>query len=233
MNTIAFIFARGGSKGLPRKNILSMGGKPLLAHAINSAMQVNDISEVFVSTDDDEIAKVAKDYNSKVINRPKELAQDESPEILSWKHAINYIHDKGYICDKFLSLPPTAPLRNSEDIQSCLDLLDDQADLVITITESQRSPFFNMVTLDDNDYVKLFATSDEKYSRRQDAPKNYDITTVAYVARPDYIMDAENLYDGRVKAVYVPRERAIDIDTELDFFIADAMYSRGKNNGSK
>ena len=70
-------------------------------------------------------------------------------------------------------------------------------------------------------------------SRRQDAPKNYDITTVAYVSRPDYIMDAENLYDGRVKAVYVPRERAIDIDTELDFFIADAIYNRGKNNGSK
>ena len=171
MNTIAFIFARGGSKGLPRKNILPLRGKPLLAHAINSAMQVNDISEVFVSTDDDEIAKVAKYYNSKVINRPKELAQDESPEILSWKHAINYIHDKGYICDKFLSLPPTAPLRNSEDIQSCLNLLDDQADLVITITESQRSPFFNMVTLDDNDYVKLFATSDEKYFKKTGCSK--------------------------------------------------------------
>ena len=229
MKTFAFIFARGGSKGLPGKNLLNLGGKPLIAHSIMIAKDIDKISRIFVSTDSQEIAEVGIEYGAEVINRPSELAQDDSPEWSSWLHAINWLEDRGEFFDCFVSLPATAPMRNKSDVIKCIDLLDKQTDIVVTISESSRSPYFNMVKKDRH-YIKLLIDSEKSYSRRQDAPQIYDMTTVAYVARPNFIKNNNNIFDGRVKASIVPKKRAVDIDDEIDFKMAELLMKVDQGN---
>ncbi len=225
MKTYAFIFARGGSKGLKGKNIKKLCDKPLLAHSIDIAKSIDKISKVFVSTEDEDIQKVAIEYGAKVIIRPKELATDTSPEIDSWKHAINYLTDLGDSFDRFISLPTTSPLRTKDDVERAMDSLAESSDIVVTVSESHRNPFFNLMKFNGDGYLETFS-KDKLVQRRQDAPKCYDLTTVAYVTRPEYILKNSNMFDGNVSAVNVPFERAIDIDTEVDFYIAEALMKR-------
>lgn len=223
--TFAFIFARGGSKGLPGKNIKELGGIPLLAHGIRLAQSMDRIEQVFVSTDCDEIAEVARRFGAAVIERPAELASDTASEWHAWQHAINQLRvDQGLDFDVFLSLPATSPLRNRDDVQACLDALDEQVDAVITVSPSARSPYFNMVSTNEDGYARVVLGAAE-FKRRQDVPVVYDITTVAYVARPDFILTHERLFAGRVRPVVVPKERAVDIDDEFDFKMAQALYT--------
>jgi N-acylneuraminate cytidylyltransferase len=224
MNTFAFVFARGGSKGVPGKNIREMCGKPLLAYSIEVAQQIEEISQIFVSTDDTKIANIAE-----VIMRPDELAQDNSPEWMAWIHAIKYLQDQGRNFERFVSLPTTSPMRNKEDVINCLNLLDSETDFVVSMTETNRSPFFNMVCEVDG-YINLLVENKNQYSRRQDVPKAYDMTTVAYIARPEFILNNNRIFDGRVKSGLIPNERAFDIDTELDFKIVELlMREQGEN----
>ncbi|MDG2228532.1 MAG: acylneuraminate cytidylyltransferase family protein [Gammaproteobacteria bacterium] len=227
MSTIAFIFARGGSKGLPRKNIMELDGKPLLRHSIDVAKEIDEIEDIYVSTDDEEIASIARSARVNVINRPSELAKDDSPEIYSWKHAIQSVNSRENICSKFVSIPTTAPLRKASDIKACMDLFDESTDVVITATESARSPYFNMITIDDNDDAKLFTSESDTFSRRQDVPKTFDVTTVCYVSRPEFILSCTNIFEGKVKAVKIPKERSIDIDDKLDFLVAEMVLKSG------
>jgi len=229
VKTYAFIFARGGSKGVPRKNIRELNNKPLIEYSIEVAKEIDEISSIFVSTDDVEIANIAKKLGVEVIPRPKGLAQDNSPEWLAWKHAVQWVYKSKGQFDKFVSLPTTSPLRNDKDVKGAINLLKDETDIVITITDTTRSPFFNMVKVDNDNYAKLLVESDNIFTRRQDAPKAFDMTTVAYVSSPEFILRNNNLFDGRVKAYKVPNERAIDIDTELDFSIAEFLIKEGKN----
>ena len=225
MKTYAFIFARGGSKGLKGKNIKKLCDKPLLAHSIDIAKSIDEISKVFVSTEDEDIQKVAIEYGANVIIRPKVLATDTSPEIDSWKHAINYLTDLGDSFDRFISLPTTSPLRSKDDVERAMDSLAESSDIVVTVSESHRNPFFNLMKFNGDGYLETFS-KDKLVQRRQDAPKCYDLTTVAYVTRPEYILKNSNMFDGNVSAVNVPFERAIDIDTEVDFYIAEALMKR-------
>ena len=224
MKTFAFIFARGGSKGLPKKNILNIGGLPLIAHSILSAKNNLMIDDVFVSTDSNEIAKVSTSFEAKVIRRPKELAQDDSSEWLAWIHAINYVHDQGYKFNRFISLPPTAPLRADEDINKCLLALEGNVDMVITVTPANRNPSFNMVKRDAKGISELIIKSD--IVRRQDALLVYDMSTVAYVTTPDYILSKKNLFEGNTYSVIIPKDRAVDIDDEVDFILAERLFER-------
>jgi N-acylneuraminate cytidylyltransferase len=227
MRTFAFIFARGGSKGLPRKNILELGGKPLIAHSIEIAKKVSQIEQVFVSTDDQEIAEISNRYSAITINRPVELATDNSPEWLSWQHAVEFVIERFGDFERFLSLPATAPLRNIDDVQSCLDLCKTDSDFVVTMTESNRSPWFNMVNKDINGRVNLLLKDfGDQLKTRQSAPKTFDMTTVAYVTSPSFILKNSCFWDGTVIGVEIPPDRAIDIDTKLDFEIANFLYSR-------
>jgi CMP-N-acetylneuraminic acid synthetase len=234
-HVVAGIFARGGSKGVPRKNVRLLGGKPLIAWAIEAARASTLISRVIVSTDDQEIAAVACRFGAEVpFLRPAELARDDSPELLAWQHAIRWID--GVVgsprCDVFVSVPATSPLRAVEDIDACvLSLLDGDADAVIAVKAAERSPYFNMVTMDPAGYVKLVIPPATDVSRRQDAPAVYDITTVAYAVRPAYVLSARSILQGRVRAIIVPAERALDIDSELDFAIAECLIGRRAQRG--
>jgi len=222
MKTFAFIFARGGSKDVPGKNIRNLGGKPLLAHSIMIAQNIDEISRIFVSTDDQDIAEVGIKYGAEIIERPVELAQDDSPEWLSWLHAIKWLEARGEFFDCFVSLPTTSPLRNKTDVVNCINLLDKQTDIVVTISETSRSPYFNMVNKEE-DYIKLLIEGEKSFSRRQDVPIAYDMTTVAYVAHSDFIKNNNKIFDGRVKAALIPKERSVDIDDEIDFKMAELL----------
>jgi CMP-N-acetylneuraminic acid synthetase len=226
MKAVAFIFARGGSKGLPGKNIRPLGGKPLIVWSIEHALAVKRIERVIVSTDSEEIADVARAYGVEVpFIRPAELAGDKSPEWLAWRHALNFLLEtSGALPDAMVSVPTTAPLRLPVDIENCLNLYEKgDADMVITVTEAHRSPYFNMVTNNTDGTVGLVIPPQSTIARRQDAPIVFDMATVAYVARPEFVMTHNALFEGRVKSVLVPTERAIDIDTLLDFQMAECL----------
>lgn len=225
MDVYAFIFARGGSRGLPGKNIKLLGDLPLLAHSIKIAQQLETVKKVFVSTDSDEIAHIAEEYSAELIKRPDALASDTASEWLAWQHAIVYLQKRGDYFDVFLSLPTTSPLREKKDIEACLAVFSHETDMVITVTPSARNPYFNMVSRQEDGTSKL-ANSDVTVRRRQDAPSMYDITTVAYVSRPSYILQNDNLFNGRVKSIIIPKERAIDIDDAYDFMIAETIYNQ-------
>ena len=229
MKTFAFIFARGDSKGVPGKNIRNLAGRPLLAYSIIMAQNIDEISRVFVSTDNQDIANIGIKYGAEIIDRPVELAKDDSPEWLAWRHAIEWLENREEYFDCFVSLPTTSPLRNESDVIKCLNLLDKQTDIVVTMTNASRSPYFNMVSEQDG-YIKLLVENESKYSRRQDVPIAYDMTTVAYVTRPDYIKNNNKVFDGQVKASIVPKERAVDIDDEIDFKIAEMLMMEIKEN---
>lgn len=231
MRTVAFIFARGGSKGLPGKNLLLLGGRPLIAHSIDVAKKVVNPDDVYVSTDSEEIASVARDNDAKVIPRESQLAADDSPEWDAWVHAVEWVLAHVGPFDRFLSLPPTAPLRSDSDVESALQALDNWNDFVVTTTKATRSPWFNMVQ-DTRDGLRTVLDGGEnRIARRQDAPTVYDLTTVAYVTRPQFILENKSFWDGRVTGVDIPPERAVDIDSQLDLDFAEFLMSRRPEGG--
>ena len=149
MKAFAFVFARGGSKGFPGKNVHIFGGKPLIAWSIECAQSVPSIRNVIVSTDSEEIAAIARSYGASVpFMRPSELASDESPEWLSWQHALSYLRESNLgIPDVMISLPATAPLRSVFDVENCLsEYSKGGSDVVVTVTDSLRNTYYNMVT---------------------------------------------------------------------------------------
>ena len=228
MEIVALIFARGGSKGLPGKNIRPFGGNPLIAWSIEHALAVKRIARVIVSTDSEAIASVARDHGAEVpFMRPAALAQDDSPEWLAWRHAINYLRETTEeMPEVMVSVPATAPLRLPLDVENCLDEYEGGgADIVITVTDARRNPYFNMVTINPDNTVHLVSPPQLPLIGRQQAPVVYDIATVCYAASSEFVMTHDSIFEGRVKAVHVPPARGLDIDTLLDFQIAESVLN--------
>lgn len=224
MKNIAFIFARGGSKGLPGKNIKHLDGKPLLQYSIETAKASPSVSDVFVSTDDDQIKACAIAAGATVIDRPVELAGDKSPEWLAWRHAIEWVKEHYGIFDNFISLPATSPLRSVEDVEAAIAMRSDvEADICISVTPASRSPYFNMVKLSTQNITELVIKPEGDVFRRQDSPEVYDITTVVYVADPNFILNEYGIFSGKVTSIVVPKERAVDIDDIYDFYMAESL----------
>ena len=230
MKTFCYIFARGGSKGLPGKNIKNLLNKPLITYSIMMAKTIDEIDKCFVSTDCEEIANISQSNGAIIIKRPADLSQDNSPEWKAWEHAINWTYERYGSFTKFLSLPATAPLRSKNDVLKCLNAIESERDVIITMTEASRNPWFNMVRVNENHCIDLVLKSKNKISRRQDAPQVYDLTTVAYVLNPEFILNNNSIWNGNVKGILVPKERAIDIDNEFDFRVAE-MLLEGQSNG--
>jgi N,N'-diacetyl-8-epilegionaminate cytidylyltransferase len=227
---LALICARGGSKGVHKKNIRSLGGKPLVGWSIDIAKRCGAIDRIVVSTDDDEIAEIARAVGAEVpFMRPSELALDYSPEWLAWQHAIREIENiDGFRADYLVVLPPTSPFRSVEDLCKSISLIHESAaDIVISVTASGRNPYFNMVELDGSGFASLCKRQDVRITRRQDAPRVYDITTVLYAAKTAYVKSASGVFDGKVKVVEIPEIRALDIDTELDLKFAEFLFNEG------
>ena len=229
----AFIFARGGSKGVPRKNLQMVGGLTLVARAIVTAQQTPGIDRVIVSTDDAEIAAQAEEYGAEVPElRPDHLAHDGASELDAWKHAISWFLDNTGQpnFDIFVSVPPTAPLRTPEILRRCMDLLNADCDMVVTGSASARHPAFNMISRDVHGLVRVAHPVAAGVTRRQDVPPLYDLTTVAYVSRPRHILKIGSVLEGRVKMLEVDRRSAIDIDDEFDLKVAQLLYDEEGNH---
>ena len=228
MEYVVLICARGGSKGLPNKNIKLLNGIPLISWSIRVAKQLKQVSKIIVSTDSIEIAEIAKKEGAEVpFIRPADLSQDNSSEWLVWRHTLDYLKKINYPLNGLIVLPPTAPLRDIEDINNCTTIFEQgDSDLVITITNSQRSPYFNMVTVDEDNYSSLVLPPNDQIYRRQDTPAVFDMTTVAYIANPKFIYENNDMWNGRIRGVHIPPERAIDIDTIFDFEIAEYLVSK-------
>lgn len=229
--TLGAVFARGGSKGVPGKNLRLVGGRSLVAHAVDAARGVPAIDRVIISTDDASIRAAALGVGAEApFVRPDSLATDSAPEWLAWRHALLECERLGFgggRIDTLVSVPTTAPLRRTEDISAAISKLHEGGfDLVLSATPSKKSPYFNMV-LEEGGTVRVVASRpDGQPMRRQDAPPTYDITTVAYAAHRDYVVDSPSLFSGRVGAIIVPEETAIDIDTEFDLELAQWLWQR-------
>lgn len=229
MKTYAFIFARGGSKGLPGKNIKKLAGKPLLQYSIEIAEASSLIDKIFVSTDDEKIAEIARSCGAIVIERPFELAQDDTPEWLAWRHAIEWVTLYYGAFDSFVSLPATSPLRSVGDVEKAILKRQQQnSDICIAITPASRSPYFNMVKLNKDGFVELVSTPKNEFTRRQDAPLIFDITTVVYASTASFILENYGLFSGTVTSIEVPKSRAVDIDDIYDFKMAETILQESK-----
>lgn len=214
---------------MPGKNIKPLGGVPLIGWSINIAKQLDRVSRIIVSTDSEEISTIAKEFGAEVpFVRPEHLARDDSSEWLTWRHAVDYMRDNDEEAESVVVLPATSPLRSVDDVNSCIDAFEDsEADVVITVSKATRSPYFNMVMNDKDGYASLVVSPKDKITRRQDSPEVYDMTTVAYVVSANFIQNNNGIFDGRVKSVDIPRERAVDIDDLMDFKIAELMLENG------
>jgi N-acylneuraminate cytidylyltransferase len=228
MKTIAFIFARGGSKGIKNKNLKNFLGESLLERTIKFAIKNNIFNRIVLSSEDKKILSVGEKYNLDLINRPKNLASDDSPEWLSWKHAIKFIYKRGILFDLMVVLPCTSPLRTRQDLFKCVYAMNSKVDVVTTIARSNHHPSFNMVVNNKNNYINIYSKEKNFFFRRQDTKPIFNLTNSIYVTRPNYVLGKKNMFAGRVKGIEIPQERSIDIDNMFDFCFAEEMFKKLK-----
>ena len=222
MITIATICARGGSVGLPGKNIRLLQGKPLIAHTIEQALDCDQIDHVFVSTDCPDIASVAEKYGALVpFLRPARLATSTSGKHPVVMHLAQWVRDNYCAFDRIIDLDPTSPLRSIDDINACLRLLDSATDTVITAYEAEKNPYFNMVETSHDGTVQLSKRSHQQILSRQESPRVYAMNASIYCWHSHTLKCG--LWGGRTKMHIMPRIRSIDIDELLDFALVDLI----------
>lgn len=221
---LAIIPARGGSKGVPRKNIRLLAGKPLIVWTIDEAKKSKYIDRFILSSEDDEIIKIAREYGCEVpFKRPIELAQDDTPGIEPVIHAINTLEDK---YDYVVLLQPTSPLRTVEDIDGCIQhCIMTEAPACVSVTEAQQSPYW-MYKLDDDMKLNPFVQNDEKINRRQNLPKVYVLNGAIYVAESGFIMETKSFLTEETVGYRMSDENSVDIDTEMEFAYCKCLIKR-------
>jgi CMP-N-acetylneuraminic acid synthetase len=223
--TIATICARGGSVGVPGKNIKPLLGKPLICHTIEQALVVQDIDRVFVSTDSEAIAEVARGAGAEVpFLRPAELATGSASKLAVIHHLVEWIEENVTPVSRIVDLDPTSPLRSLTDIKTCLAMLDDQTDVVITAYESDKNPYFNMVEMQPDGNIRLVKPLEGGVVARQAAPKVYSMNASIYCWHRQTLN--KGLWDGRTRLHVMPRERSVDIDDPIDFHIVELLMKQ-------
>lgn len=223
---VCVIPARGGSKGVPRKNIKPLAGKPLIAYTIEQSLQSKYIDRTIVSTEDSEIADISKQYGAEVpFMRPDALAGDQVATVDVLLQAINWLEEEDkYNFDILVLLHTTTPLRAVKDIDSCIKMLvEAKADNVFSVTEAHRNPYFNMVEVDDNGIATLAKKGD--FTTRQSAPKVYDMNSSIYVWCKDVLKNEKKIFLKKSHIYVMPKERSIDIDDNFDFKIAEFLIT--------
>ena len=226
MLTIATICARGGSQGVPGKNIRPLLGKPLIAYTIQHALDHPLIDRVFVSTDSADIAEVALAAGAEVpFLRPSTLAANSSPKHPVVEHLVDWVVTNVGQVERIVDLDPTSPLRDVSDITSCLDLLDENTDVVFTCYMADKNPYFNMVELRaDDEYVQLVKSLPVGVTSRQEAPKVFSMNASIYCWH--YRSLGLGLWNGNARVHVMPRDRSIDIDEEIDFKIVEMLMRK-------
>jgi len=226
---LGVIPARGGSKGIPRKNIKVLKGKPLIAYTIEVAKQSSLISHLIVSTDDKETAEIARAYGAEVpFLRPKELARDKTPGLPVIQHAIRFMEGKlGTEFDYVVILQPTSPLRTVEDIDKTIQLLiDTGADSAVSLVETEASSHPMKMKKLDGSRVLPYSIAEPEGIRRQDLPTVYKRSGAVYAQTRKLVIDKGMLYGDHIVGHVVPQERSIDIDDEFDWIRAEYMLEK-------
>ena len=231
-NIVCVISARGGSKGLPNKNIKNLLGKPMIAWSIEQALSCSYIKKVIVSTDSEEIASQAVKYGAEVpFFRPKELSSNHAGKWIVWKHALENI-EKIYQEEVsiYVDLDCTSPLRDVEDIYRAIDQYkSSKVDAVFTICEARKNPYFNMVEELDGNLV-ISKKLAKEIIRRQDAPKVFETVASIYVLSPNYLRIGNGLLSGNTEGYLIDHEKSIDVDDKFDFEMVEFLMKRKYKN---
>ena len=227
---LCVIPARGGSKGLPGKNLRELAGLPLIAHTIKCAALIENVARVVVSTDSDEIADVARSFGADVpFRRPAPLASDTAPMWPVVQHALEQVAGHSTtMFDGVLLLDPTSPGRLPSDVEGAFAALasDPDADGIVGVSEPSFSPYWHMVVR-DGPYMRDLIPGAAEFVRRQDLPVTYRINAMLYVWRPEFVRRAEQWRSGRTIPYVLDDERAIHIDTADQFELATLLLDRG------
>ena len=224
---IALIPARGGSKRIFKKNIKLLAGKPLIAYTIEASLNSKLINKTIVSTDDEEIADVAKDYGAEVIMRPKELSDDDSPTEQAMLHVVEQLEKDGCKVDYIVLLQPTSPLRGTEIIDKGINLiLESDVDSLLSVCEVQH---YYLLGYFDKGYYKL------EYDKRpfsHTMPKKYKENGAIYITKKDFFIKNKNRIGGKIKAIVMNELDSIDIDDKGDFDLVERIILNAKSNNS-
>lgn len=222
-DVLTLIPARGGSKGLPGKNIRPFLGKPLIARSIDAARDSGVAGRIVVSTDDREIADVSLAHGAEVpFMRPVDIAADASPVLAAALHAVDwFIEHENWEARWLLLLQPTSPLRTAEDIQQAFQLLEPtDADAVVGVSETKSHPFW-VKTLTSEGFLRPFVEGQTAPGRRQDLPPAFALNGMLYLVRVSTLREEGAFCPRRTLPLVIPSSRAFDIDTEQDFLIAE------------
>ncbi|MBF0479339.1 MAG: acylneuraminate cytidylyltransferase family protein [Candidatus Omnitrophica bacterium] len=231
---LATIAARGGSKGVPQKNIRPLMGKPLIGYTIEQALQCPLINEVIVTTDSVEIAETAKSFGAKVpFLRPAELATDAAGKLPALQHAVQYaIKEMKLNPEYVVDLDPTSPLRLLEDIAGCIALIQKgNCDSVITGYRSNKNPYFNMVEINEAGFAEVSKNAGSVILGRQSAPIVYAMNASIYVWKTEVLLNQKSIISGKVKLYEMPQDRSIDIDSLVDFKIVELLLKEKVSHG--
>ena len=223
---LAIIPARGGSKRLPRKNILDLNGKPLIAYSIKAGLKSKYIDKVMVTSDDDEILSISKHYGANTIQRPIELANDTATTFDAIKHTIDNCETYDYI----VLLQATSPLRDEKHIDEAIELLESKkADAVVSVCEMDHSPLWSN-TLDESLSMKGFLKDEVLNTRSQDLENYYRLNGAIYICKTHKLLEEKSfMLKNDIFAYVMDRESSIDIDEEIDFRMANMLAEMVEN----
>lgn len=231
MKPICFIPARGGSKGIPKKNIKILGDKPLIVHTIESALNSNIFDHVIVSTDDEEIAQVSKHCGAEVpFMRPSGLANDTTSTDEVLIHGINSLFSLGYKFEIVALRDCTVPFIDASDMKGAIDLLQkSDCDAVFAAIRAHPNPYFGMMEITSEGYLEMSKSAGSQVLRRQDAPIVYDVDGlfVFYVKK---FLENRKIYSSKVLPYEISKENGHMIDFEFDFKVAELLYNYGKRS---
>lgn len=228
MKALIVIPARGGSKGLPGKNIKNLRGKPLINYTVDAARAVFDDAIICVSTDDLGIKKEVERTGLKVpFLRPAELAQDTSGTQDVLIHAMDWYQQNGYKPDVIILLQPTSPFRRPEHIKEALGLFDSNCEMVVSVKETKANPYY--LLKEENDEGWLQNSKRGNFKRRQDCPKVYELNGAVYIIDAESLRQKEISGFSKVKKYLMEDIHSIDVDTELDWMIAEFFYEKQLN----
>ena len=228
MSVICVIGARGGSKGLPNKNIRLLLGKPLIAWTIEQALSCPEIDHVIVSTDSPAIAEIAKTYGAETpFMRPAELANDKAGKWDVWQHALTaYEKYLDKPIDLFVDLDCTSPLRDIEDIsKAIIQFRTSDVDAVFSVCEARKNPYFNMIEIVEG-YQSICKKLPIPILRRQDAPKVYEHVASIYVLSPNFLRNGKGLLSGKTHGYDIGPSKSLDIDSEFDFELIEYLMKK-------
>lgn len=228
MKTLYVIPARGGSKGIPHKNIKPLAGKPLIGYSIDVARQLAADDDICLTTDDPDIAATAESMGLNVpFLRPASLATDTCGTYEVLIHALDFYRDRGIDYDTLVLLQPTSPMRTADDVRAALAIYSPDIDMVVTVKEAASNPYYNCYETDNDGFLHI-SKGDGGYTRRQDAPKVWEYNGAVYVINVESLRRMPLSAFTRRRMSVMPAERSVDLDTPVDWLIAEKLIENSK-----